>query len=103
MDGGAAGGEPEEDAGGRPASGAGSARDGVEQRLIRRHAELPAGLVLGTVARMARRLTRRRAIGADTPWPEVEEAADEELLLRQALRDEGAGLAGRRPRRRRGA
>ena len=70
-------------------------RDDVEQRLLRRHPDLPAGVVLGVVARAVRRLSH-----APTPahpaaaidWTEVERAADEQLLLRQVVRLHGDGF-----------
>lgn len=71
-------------------------RDDVEQRLLHRHPDLPAGVVLGVVGRAARRLSHTRAGGSravDVDWAEVEKAAEEQLLLRQVVRLHGAGLA----------
>ena len=70
-------------------------RDDVEQRLLRRHPDLPAGVVLGVIGRAVRRLSHnpaaaRPAAGID--WAEVERAADEQLLLRQVVRLHGAGF-----------
>ena len=69
-------------------------RDDVEQRLLRRHPDLPAGVVLGVLGRAARRLSHASSVahldGVD--WAEVERAADEQLLLRQVVRLHGAGF-----------
>jgi hypothetical protein len=64
----------------------------VEQNLLRRHPQVPAGVVVAAVGRTARRLLHGRAGRREVSWAEVELAADEQLLLRQALR---AGEDGR--------
>lgn len=54
----------------------------VEQRLLRRHPHVPAGVVLAAVGRAV----RQRARTVPPPWRDIEAAADEQLLLRHALR-----------------
>lgn len=67
----------------------------VEQRLLRRHPDLPAGIVLRVIGRGVRRQSRPPTAGHPAPgidWAEVERAADEQLLLRQVVRLHGAGF-----------
>ena len=65
--------------------GSADERERVEGRLIARHPDLPAGLVVAVVGlvRRRRRLLHR---GAMPPWAEVEAAADERLLLQAEMR-----------------
>ena len=70
-------------------------REDVEQRLLRRHPDLPAGVVLGVVARAVRRRSHAPMVArpvATIDWAEVERAADEQLLLRQVVRLHGDGF-----------
>ncbi len=67
----------------------------VEQRLLRRHPDLPAGVVLRAIGRAARRLSHSPTASfpvTDLDWDEVERAVDEQLLLRQVVRLHGAGF-----------
>ena len=67
----------------------------VEQRLLARHPDLPAGVVLRAIGRAARRLTHSSTASFPVPavdWDEVEQAVDEQLLLRQVVRLHAAGF-----------
>ena len=63
----------------------------VEQRLLRRLPSVPAGVVLVAVGRAARRL-RAAGAGGDARWKQVEQAAEEQLLLRLTLRRQQGGV-----------
>ena len=60
-------------------------RERVEGRLIARHPDLPAGLVVAVVG-LVRRRRRLLDRGGMPPWAEVEVAAEERLLLQAAMR-----------------
>ena len=70
----------------------------VEHRLLRRFPDLAPGVVVATVGRAARQHSRG-GWPREPSWSHVEQAAEEQLMLRQLIRPRTRGAAGKKAAR----